>query len=160
MILYNQLANEDETRGRKRAFSLMISFTLTLVRFRRNFGVKRLVYLFKTSEGKVINTILTQISYMYIMLGSLCIWSYASQVKRNISNSMKGKFPNVKGIINCVVFKIAVSSSLVLQKLMYSDYKIHTRVKSLVGIPPGGEFTCILSVCSGNISDKDITDKS
>ena len=59
MILYNQLANEDETRGRKRAFSLMISFTLTLVRFRRNFDVKRLVYLFKTSEGKVINTILT-----------------------------------------------------------------------------------------------------
>ena len=97
---------------------------------------------------------------MYIMLGSLCIWSYASQVKRNISNSMKGKFPNVKGIINCVVFKIAVSSSLVLYKLMYSDYKIHTRVKSLVGIPPGGEFTCISSVCSGNISDKDITDKS
>ena len=59
MILYNQLANEDETRERKRAFSLMISFTLTLVRFRRNFDVKLFVYLFKTSEGKVTNAILT-----------------------------------------------------------------------------------------------------
>ena len=60
MVLYNsQLANEDETRGRKRALSAIISFILNLVQLRRNFDVKHLMYLFKTSEGTVINTILT-----------------------------------------------------------------------------------------------------
>ena len=70
MVLYNsQLANEDETRGRKRALSPMISFILTLVQLRRNFDVKHLMYLFKTSGRTVINTILTWINYMYIKLG-------------------------------------------------------------------------------------------
>ena len=51
-------------------------------------------------------------------------------------------------------------SSLVLHKLMYSDYKCHTTVKALVGIAPGGGFTFISSVFPGSISDKDITVKS
>ena len=75
MVLCNsQLANEDETRGRQRALSPMISFILALVRLRRNFDAKHLMYLFKTLEGTAINTILTWINYMYIKLGSLCIW--------------------------------------------------------------------------------------
>ena len=161
MVLYNsQLVNEDETRGCKRALSSMISFILTLVHLRRNFDVKYIMYLFKTSEGTVINTILTWINDMYINLGSLCISSNASQVKRNMPNSMKEKFPNVKCIIDCVEFKIAVPSSLVLHNLMYSDYKSHTAVKALVGIAPGGGFTFISSVFPGSISDKDITVKS
>ena len=161
MILYNsQLANEDETRGRKRALSPMISFILILVRLRRNSDVKHLMYLFKTSEGIVINTILTWINYMYIKLRSLYIWPNASQVKRNMPNSMEENFPNVKCIIDCVEFKIAVPSSLVLYKLMYSDYKSHTTVKDLVGIALGGGFTFISSVFPGSISDKNIKVKS
>ena len=132
----------------------MISFILTLVQLRRNFDVKHLMYLFKTSEGTVINTTLTWINYMYIKLGSLCIWPNASQMKRNMQIS---KF---KCIIDCVEFKMAVSSSLVLHKLMYSDYKSHTTVKALVGIAPGGGFTFISSVFPGSISDKIIAVKS
>ena len=148
-----KIKNEDETRGCKCAISPRISFILTLVRLRRNFDVKHLMCLFKTSEGTVTNTILTWINYMYIKLGSLCIWPDASQVKINMPNSMKEKFPNVKCIIDCVEFKIVVPSSLVLHKMMYSDYKSHITVKGLVGITPGGGFTFIYS-------DKDITIKS
>ena len=51
MILYNsQLANEDETRGRKPALSTMVSFILTLVRLRSNFDVKHLMYLLKLQK--------------------------------------------------------------------------------------------------------------
>ena len=103
MVLYNsQLANEYETRGRKRALSPMIFFILTLVELRKDFDVKHLMHLFKTSEGKMINTILTWINYMYIKLGSLCIWPNLSQTKRNMQNSIKEKFPNVKCIIDYV----------------------------------------------------------
>ena len=108
ILLYNsQLANEDETRRCKRTLSAMISFIITLARLRRNFDVKHLMNLFKTSEGTVINTILTWINYMYIKLGSLCIWPNASQVKRDMPNPMKEKFPDVKFIIDCVEFKMA-----------------------------------------------------
>ena len=44
MVLYNShLANEDETRGHKRALNPMISFLLTIVQLRRNFNVKHLM---------------------------------------------------------------------------------------------------------------------
>ena len=119
MVLYNvQLANEDETMERKWTLSPMISFILTLAQLRRNFDIKHLMYLFKTSEGLVINTIWNWINYMYIKFGSLCIWPNASQVKRNMPNSMKEKCPNVKSIIECVEFKTAVPWSLVLHKWM------------------------------------------
>ncbi|XP_057310281.1 uncharacterized protein LOC130648258 [Hydractinia symbiolongicarpus] len=59
--------------------------------------------------------------------------------------SMKERFANVRCIIDCVKFKIAVPSSLYLHKMMYSEYKSHTIVKVLVGIAPGGSFTFISS---------------
>ena len=74
--------------------------------------------------------------------------------------SMKEKFPNVRCIIDCVKFEIAVPSSLVLHKLMNSNCKSHTTVKVLVGVAPGWEFTFTSSDFPGSISDKDITVKS
>ena len=53
--------------------------------------------------------------------------------EKKLSNSNKEKFLNVKRIIDCVEFKIAVLSSLAFHKLVNSDYKSHTSVKGLVG---------------------------
>ena len=75
-------------------------------------------------------------------------------------NSMKEKFLNVKCIIDCVEFKTAVPSSLVLHKLMYSNCKSDIAVKALVGIAPDGGFTFISSIFPVSISDKDITVKN
>ena len=155
-----KLVNEDKTRGRKWVLSPMISFILTLALLRRNFDVKNLMYLFKISKGTVINTTLTWINYMYTQLGSLSVRPNASQVKGNMPNSMKKKFPNIKCFIDCVEFKIAILSPLVLHKLMYSGYKSHTTVKALIEIAPDGGFIFIFSVLPGSISGKDITVKS
>ena len=73
---------------------------------------------------------------------------------------MKEKFSNVRCIVDCVEFKVAVPSSLTLHKMLYSDYKIHTTVKVLVGIVPGGGFSFVSSAFPGSISDKSITVKS
>ena len=153
-------AKENEARGRKRLLRPMESFILTLVRLRRNFDVKHLMYLFTTSEGTVVNSITTWINFMYIKLGSVCIWPSLLQVKQNMTQSMKDKFPNVKCIIDCVEIKFAVPTSLFLHKMMYSDYKSHTTVKFLVGIAPAGGFTFISKVYPGSISDRQITVKS
>ena len=161
VILYNnQQVKGDSQRGRPRTLSPLESFLLTLVRLRRNFDIFHISYLFQVSEATVTNTILTWINFMYVKFGSLCIWPTREQVKAVIPKSMKEKFPNVRCIIDCVEFKIAVPASLVMHKLMYSDYKSHTTVKVLVGIAPGGGFTFISSAFPGSISDKNIVVKS
>ena len=73
-------------------------------------------------------------------------------------SSIKEKYPN--DIIDCVEFKIETPSSLVLHKMMYSDYKSHTTVKTLVSIAPGGGFTFIFNTYPVSISDKKIVVKS
>ena len=72
-------------------------------------------------------------------------------------SSIKEKYPN--DIIDCVEFKIETPSSLVLHKMMYSDYKSHTTVKTLVGIASGVGFTFISNTYPGSISDKEIVVK-
>ena len=59
----------------------------------------------------------------------------------------------------CVKFKIASPSSLVLNKMIYSEYKSHNTVKYLIGNAPGGGFTFISDVYPRSISDKDIAIK-
>ena len=74
--------------------------------------------------------------------------------------SMRAKFPNVHVIIDCAEFEVETPSSLTLHKMMYSQYKHHTTVKSLLGIMPGGGFTFISPVFPGDTSDKEMVQKS
>ncbi|XP_057297120.1 uncharacterized protein LOC130626026 [Hydractinia symbiolongicarpus] len=158
--LLHRTVKGDSQRGRPRILSPLESFLLTLVRIRRNFDIFHLSYIFQVSEATVTNTVLTWINYMYVKFGSICIWPTRQQVKDVMPKSMMEKFPNVRCIIDCVEFKIAVPALLVVHKLMYSDYKSHTTVKVLVGIAPGGGFTFISSAFPGSISDKNIVVKS
>ena len=162
MVLYNsQLANEDETRERKRALSPMISFILTLVRLRRNFDIKHLMYLFKTSENGDSDKYHFNLDQLHVHNAWIIMHlAKCFPNEKEYAQFNEGKISKFKCIIDCVEFKIAVPSSLVLHKLMYSDYKSHTTVKALVGIAPGGGFTFISSVFPGSISDKNITVKS
>ena len=52
----------------------MQSFILTIVGLRRNFDVHQLAYLFRVSRGTVTNTFVTWINFMYVKLGSICIF--------------------------------------------------------------------------------------
>ena len=91
---------------------------------------------------------------MYLRLGSICIWSRREQIAKVMPSLMKEKYPNVRCIIDYAEFKIYTPSSLVLHKMMYSDYKSHITVKTLVGIAPGGGLTFISNTYPGSISAK------
>ena len=93
---------------------------------------------------------------MYLRLESIQIWPSREQMARIIPSLMKENYPNVQCIIDCVEFKTETLSSLVLHKMMYSDYKSHTTVKTLVGIG----FAFISNIYSGSISYKEIVVKS
>ena len=157
---YRDGKGNDENRGRKRSLKPLDSYLLTLIGLHRNVDLQHLTYLFCSSEGTVSNTIITWINFMYIKFGSVSIWPSREKVQETMPLSMKTKFPNVRCIIDCVEFKVAVPSSLCLHKMMYSEYKSHTTVKALVGIAPGGGVTSISQVFPGSISDKQIVIKS
>ena len=160
VILYNNQDVKGAGAGRPRTLSAFESYLLTLVRLRRNFDVRHLSFLFSVSEGTVTNIFTTWINFMFIKFGSICIWPTRKQVNDVMPQSLKEKFPMTRCIIDCVEFKVAVPSSLVIHKMMYSDYKSHTTTKVLVGIAPGGGFTFISSAFPGSISDKGIVIKS
>ena len=92
---------------------------------------------------------------MHLRFGSICIWPSRKQIAKLMPRSMKEKYPNVRCIIDCVEFKIETRSSLVFHKMMYSDYKSHTTVKTLVGIAPEGGFTFISNIYHVSISGKE-----
>ena len=126
-VLYNSpKTKEDETRGWKQIVTTMQSFILTLLRLWRNFDVHHLAYLFRVSEEIVTHTFITWINFMYIKFGSICIWPPLLVEKQTLPHSVKEKCLNVR----CI--KVAVSSSLILHKMLYSDYKSHTTVKVMV----------------------------
>ena len=161
IILYNnQSVKGLSAAGRPRNLSAFESFLLTVVRLRRNFDVEHLSFLFDISEGTVSNTVITWINFMYAQFGSICIWPTRAQVDAAMPKSCKEKFPKTRVIIDGVEFKVAVPSSLINHKMMWSDYKSHTTVKVLVGIAPGGGFTFISAAFPGSISDKNIVIKS
>ena len=128
IVLYNSKSanKEQETRGRKRHFTPLESFILTMVRLRRNFDVKHLSYLCNASERTISNTINTWINFMYLKLGSINIWPNRAQVQKHMPASMKIKYPNVKCIIDCVEFKVSVPTSLYLRIFMSRDQSEYT----------------------------------
>ena len=112
VVLYNnQEVKGDSQRGRPRTLSPLESVLLTLIRLRRNFDICHLSYLFQVSQSAVTNTILTWVNFMFVKFGSICIWPTREQVQAVMPQSMKDKFPNVRCIIDCVEFKVAVPGS-------------------------------------------------
>ena len=97
---------------------------------------------------------------MYLRFGTIPIWPSRETVNKYMPESMRAKFPNVCVIIDCAEFKVETPSSLTLHKMMYSQYRHHTTVKSLLGIMPGGGFTFISPVFPGDTSDKEMVQKS
>ena len=72
-------------------------------------------------------------------------------------------FPLFYSIVRCIIdrveFKVVVASSLTRHKMLYSDYKIHTTVKVVIGIMPGCGLSFVSFAFPGGDSDKSITVK-
>ena len=97
---------------------------------------------------------------MSLRSGLNCRAESTEQILKSMPNSLKEKYPNVQCIIDCVEFKIEMLSSLVLHKIVYSDYKTHTTVKTIGRIALEGSFTFIPNAYLGSISDNNIVVKS
>ena len=165
VVMYNpttnsQPKNPGETRGRKRALAPFKSYLLLLCRCRRNFSIEHLAWLVRGTASTVSTVIITWLNFMYLRFAMIPIWPTREIVEKHRPESMKVKFPNVRAIIDCFEIFTEVPSSLTLYKAMYSTYKAHTTVKCLVAIAPGGGFSFVSALFSGNTSDKEMVARS
>ena len=93
VVLYNyqKTKNDSSAAERPRKLNPFESYILTLVRLRRNFDLSHHGFLHRIIEGTVSNTVNTWINYMYLRLGSFCIWPSREQISKIMPSSMKEK---------------------------------------------------------------------
>lgn len=146
--------------GRPRKLSPSNQFFLFLCRVRVGLFELDLSYRFKISIGTVSNIVISWSNFLYLRLGSLCIWPSKEKVIENMPESFKQKYPDTRVIIDATEIKMEMPSSLVLKSQTYSNYKSANTLKGLIGISPGGSTTFISQLYTGSISDKEITVRS
>ena len=129
---------------------------LTQMKIRMGLSNLDLAERFDISEGKVTNTLLTWINYLYLTLGSLKIWPDRKGIIDNSPEVFKKKFPNYIVIIDATELKVQVPSALQKDSETFSKYKSHTTFTSLIGVDPKGGILFVSQLYEGSISDKEL----
>ena len=88
------------------------------------------------------------------------MWPSRDLVNQYMPEQFKEKFPSTRVIIDCTEIRCQMPSSLLLNSELFSSYKNHTTLKCLVGITPGGAFSFVSQLYTGNISDREIVVRS
>ncbi|XP_031591100.2 uncharacterized protein LOC116316630 [Oreochromis aureus] len=96
-------------------------------------------------------------TYLYTLLGSVCIWIDAEDIKAHLPDDFKD-FPDTQVIVTCTELKCQIPSSTLLQREMFS--KSHCTMKGLIGMAPHGAVTFVSSLYQGSISDKELFRRS
>lgn len=110
----------------------------------------------RTSDfTQVSRIILTWTNYLYTLLGSVCVWLLAADVKSNLPEEFTD-FPDTQVIIDCTEIRCQTLSSPLLQSEMYSNCKSHCTMKGLIGIAPHGPVTFVAQLYAGSVSDREI----
>ena len=148
------LQQQENERNRKREMEPIDQLWLFLTRVRLGLFERDLAHRFGVSVSTVSDVFVTWANYLYIMLGSLPVWPSKENVKEHLPDSFKGRYENVRGILDCTELKCELPRDYQKHSEMYSDYKSHDTFKGLVCISPSSWITFISQLYPGRISDK------
>ncbi|KAI2655910.1 50S ribosomal protein L29 [Labeo rohita] len=95
------------------------------------------------------------VSRIIALLGSVCVWLSAADVKSNLPEEFSD-FSDTQVIIDCTEIRCQTPSSPFLQSEMYSNYKSHCTMKGLIGIAPHGPVTFVSQLYAGSVSDREL----
>jgi len=87
---------------------------------------------------------------MYLKFGQVSMWANREVVRATMPDSFKDKYSSTRAIIDCTEIRCQMSSNLLLNSKLFSSYKNHETLKSLVGIAPSGAITFISQLWSGS----------
>ncbi|XP_026064655.1 uncharacterized protein LOC113047483 [Carassius auratus] len=110
------------------------------------------VHMHPSTVSRIIST---WTNYLYTLLGSVCVWLSAAEVKSNLPEEFTD-FPDTQVIIDCTEIRCQTQSSPLLQSEMYSNYKSHCTMKGLTGIAPHGPVTFVSQLYAGSMSDMEL----
>ena len=147
-------------RGRPRTLNSKEEFFLVMCRLRQGFPERHLGYLFNISQSTVSRIVISWVNFMYLKLGQLNIWPSRKVVDDTMPPDFLRKYPNTRAIIDCTEIKCQMPSSLLLNSELFSTYKNHTTLKTLIAISPAGHISFISQLYTGSISDREITERS
>ena len=150
----------DSSVGARRKLQPIDEFWLVLTRLRLGLLERDLAFRFNISQSTVSDILITWINYLYVTLGSLPVWASREVIKQNLPETFKGSFENIRCIIDCTEIKCEKPQDLEKQSELYSEYKSHNTYKGLVGISPNVWVTFVSQLYGGNISDREIVEKS
>lgn len=88
-----------------------------------------------------------------LRLGQINIWPFRTAMDKTMPEDFKKKYSSTRVIIDCTEVRCQMPSSLQLNGELFSNYKHHTTLKSLIGISPGGAITFISQLYTQSISD-------
>ena len=94
---------------------------------------------------------------MYRNLQPLVSLSDTEMLKKNLPNSFKKHFSNVKCITDCFEIFTELPVAFQARASTYSNYKKHNTLKVLIAIAPTGAITFMSKAWTGGVSDKGIT---
>ena len=154
------LQGQEKQRNRKREIEPIDQLWLFLTRVRLGLFERDLAHGFSVSVSTVSDVFITWANYLYIMLGSLPLWPSRDKIKQHLPDSFKGRYENVRGILDCTELKCELPKDYQKHSEMYSDYKSHDTFKGLICISPSGWITFVSQLYPGRISDKEIVEKS
>ena len=146
--------------GRPRNLCARDELFLVLCFLRQGFFQNHLAHLFHISQSSVSRIITTWVNFIYLKLGQLCLWAPRTVIDQTMPASFKEKYPHTRVIIDCTEVFCEMPSSLLLHSELFSNYKSHVTLKSLVGISPSGALTFVSQLYTGSISDKEIVRRS
>ncbi|XP_069137812.1 uncharacterized protein [Argopecten irradians] len=163
MIRWTQIqrnCNINTNPFRIESLSYVDQFFMFLCRLRQGFFEEDLAQRFSVSQSTVSRIIITWSNYLYCILGCIPIWPTRAIVQNFLPDCFKQTFPDTKVILDCTEIRVQTPSAKVLNSQTYSNYKSHTTFKGLIGITPNGAVCFVSRLYTGNISDKDITQRS
>ena len=128
-------------------------FFIVLLRLKVGLFVNDIADRFNISPGHVSKCFTTWINFLYHELSLLFPFTSQSMIRPVEFKD----FPTTRIIIDGTDIFCQVPSSLKSQSQTWFDYRHHNNCKALVGISPNSCITFVSHLCSGRVSDRQLT---
>lgn len=150
----------DHLNYKTKSLGRMNELFLTLIKLRQAKDDCELGILFQistTTVGKVFNT---WINFMFYQFKEIDLFLPKNVVDDFTPVDFKRKFPNTRMVLDATEVRIEKPSKVTDQRATWSSYKNCNTLKTMVGISPRGVVTHISPSYGGNVSDRQIIERS
>ena len=156
--LKRQFMKNPKPQGQGRKLKSQDEFLMLMIRLCLNLLIKDLAQRFNVSS------LVTYITTSWLRAAAKVLKSFIFIPSQGTLNLTKPPqfdvVRNLHSIIDGTEIFIQTPKDHRLQKIMWSQYKHHNTVKLLVSVAPNSTIVFVSNAYSGNISDKELTNRS